>query len=586
LLFLVLKRTTKAFWLSALVAALFAWHPLRVESVAWVAERKDVLSTFFWMLSLWAYVGYVEALKATATVRHKFYALALVSFVLGLLSKPMILTLPCALVLLDYWPLARFQLATSRDWHRLILEKVPFFALAAGSAVMTTIAADKGGALASTRFVRLSTRIETALVGYPSYLGKLLWPTRLSVIYPLASQLPTLEICLAAVLLAAVTIAAVRLRSTRPYILVGWLWFLGILFPVMGLMQAGGQSIADRFTYVPSIGFFILTCWMVNDLTREWNDRPVFLSGLAGVILAACVLQTAHQLKYWRNSGTLFQHALALNPDNFLAHCSYGCYLRDLGQLEPAEAQCRRSLEVAPNYVMGYIYLAGILEMESRSDQAISVLQAGLKVRPDFPDARCELAKLLFARNLYQDAEAELQEGLKLDPDDAQLHLYLGYELARQGNHSGADEQFAAGIRLDPSDPAGHFQWALNLAAQHKMPDAIVHYRAALRLQPDLPNALNNLAWLLSTSPDPNIRDGPEAVLLAKRACILTQTNDPVKIETLATAFASAGDFGQAVKWAQTATTVALAHGQTNIADQSMALQKLFRSHKPYYEYQ
>jgi Tfp pilus assembly protein PilF len=310
------------------------------------------------------------------------------------------------------------------------------------------------------------------------------------------------------------------------------------------------------------------------------------LATLAVVILAACALQARVQVKYWRNSGTLFQHALAIDPDNYIAHCSYGCYLRDQGQLEPARIECQRAVQLAPIYVPAYTYLSGILELEGKEDEALSVLREGLKIRPDFSDARCDLAKLLLEKNLDREAEKELKEGLKFDLDDSQLHLFLGYALARQGKYESAEEQFAEGARLDPENPASHFQWALALAAQHQTAAAIAQYRAALRLQPDFANALNNLAWLLASSSDATFRDGPEAIRLASRACLLTQTNDAVKIQTLANACAAAGDFDQAVVWAQKATEIALAHGQTNVAAQTIELQKLYHARRPFYEYQ
>jgi tetratricopeptide (TPR) repeat protein len=586
LLFLVLKRLTQTFWRSAMVAALFAWHPLRVESVAWVAERKDVLSALFWMLALWAYVRYAEKLKSRIPNSKFYYGLTVLFFALGLMAKPMIITLPCVLLLLDWWPLGRFAPDAPKPYSRVILEKMPLFLLAAGSGILTVIAQNKGGAVATLEFVPLDTRVLNGLVCYLRYVEKLFWPANLSVIYPLVFKLPTLEVVLALVFLAGISAVALSFWKSRPYWLVGWLWFLGVLFPVIGFVQAGGQSMADRFTYLPSIGIFIIVCWAAHDLTRGWRRQRALLMPVAALALAACAMQTNAQVRYWRNSGTLFRHALAIDPDNYIAHSSYGCYLRDLGQLEQARIECQRAVEIAPIYVMGYTFLSSVLEMEGKKEDAMAALRDGLKIRPDFSGARCDLARLLFEKNLYLEAEAELEEGLKFDPTDPGLHLFLGHALAGQGKYEAAEEQFSQGARLDPQDPAIHFQWALTLAAQRKIPGAIAQYRAALQLQPDFANALNNLAWLLAANPDPALRDGAEAVQLASRACALTHTNEAIKIETLANACAEAGRFEDAVAWAQKASEVALAHGQTNVAEQNLELQKLYQSHRPFYEYQ
>jgi tetratricopeptide (TPR) repeat protein len=585
LLFLVLKRMTGAFWRSAMVAALFAWHPLRVESVAWIAERKDELSALFWMLALWAYVRYAESLKSQISKFKLFYALTLLFFALGLMAKPMVVTLPCVLLLLDWWPLGRLGPDAPRPYARLILEKLPFFLLAACSSILTVIAQGRNGAVATLEIVSFHTRLINGLVGYLRYAEKMFWPANLSVIYPLAFKWPVLQIVLALFFLAGLSLAALMFWKSRPYWLVGWLWYVGTIFPVIGFVQVGGQAMADRFSYIPSIGILLIVCWAADDLTRAWRGRRVFLTLAAVAVLAACAARTRAQVNYWRNSGTLFQHALAVDPENYFAHSSYGCYLRDCGQLEQARQECQRAIEINPAYVMGYSFVSSVLALEGRKDEAMQALRDGLKIRPDYSGARCNLAKLLFERKLYGQAESELEEGLKLDPDDAGLHFFLGHALAGQHKDEAAEEQFAQCARLAPDDSAGHFQWALMLAARHKIPEAIAQYREVLRLQPDLADALNNLAWLLAASPDARLRDGAQAVQLASRACALTHTNEAVKIGTLANACAEAGRFAEAAAWAQKASEVALAHGQTNVAEQNLELQKLYRARRAFYEF-
>jgi protein O-mannosyl-transferase len=578
LLFLVLQRLTRTFWRSAMVAALFAWHPIHVESVAWVAERKDVLSAFFWMLTLWAYIRYVEKLRY-------YYGLALVFFALALMAKPMVITLPCLLLLLDWWPLGRFGPDAPNPHEQVFLEKIPFFLLSAGSGFLTMIAQNRGGALKSLELVPVAARVSNAVVCYLCYVGKLFWPANLSVMYPMANNLPSWEIALAVLFLGGISALAIVLRNSRPYGLVGWLWYLGMLLPVIGLVQVGPQSMADRYAYLPSIGIFIIVCWGVHDLTLEWRGRRPILSLVAVWVLALGAMQTTTQAKYWRNSGTLFQHALEINPDDALSRLSYGCYLRDMGRLEPARREFQRAIQIAPTYLPAYRCLSGVLEMEGRPDDAIAALRDCLKIRPDFSEIRCSLAKLLFARDLNQEAKSELEEGLKFDPGDSGLHLFLAGSLVRESKYDAADEQFAQSACLAPNDPMPHFRWALALVARHKNADAIAQYRAALQIQPDFPDALSNLAWLLAASPDAQLRNGAEAVDLAARACALTQGAEATKLGALANACAEAGRFDEAVAWAQKASEIALAHGQTNVAAQNLELKKLYQTHHAFHEY-
>ncbi len=586
ILFLALKRMTHVFWSSAMVAALFAWHPLHVESVAWVAERKDVLSGLFWMLALYSYTRYVEEFNFRGSRIKWFYGLTVLFFALGLMAKPMVVTLPCVLLLLDWWPLGRLKIIGIKSYRRLILEKLPFLLIAAAASFTTVISQNRVGAVATLQFVPLETRIPNALVSYLRYTEKLLMPSKLSVIYPLHFKLPALDIVLAAAFLATISTLAILLWKDRPYWLVGWLWFLGVLAPMIGLIQVGGQSMADRFSYIPSIGIFIIVCWTVDDLTRPWQRRAVPLALLGAVTLAACARQCRVQVGYWQNSGTLFRHALAIDPDNYIAHTSYGLYLCQLGQLQQARLECQRAVEIMPSNVIGYIKLCHVLELQGKADEAMAVLGASLKVRPDFSDARCELATLLLEKGRSPEAQNELQQGLAFDSANPQLHLYLGYALAQQSNFDAAENEFAQAARLAPSDSASHFQWALALAAQHKIAEAIAQYRAALQIQPDFANALNNLAWLLTASGDPRLRDGAQAVDLASRACALTQTNDAIKIETLANACAESGRFNEAVAWTQKGSQVALAHGQTNLGEQMLELQKLYQAHRVFHDYQ
>jgi tetratricopeptide (TPR) repeat protein len=584
LLFVVLKRLTQAFWRSATVAAFFALHPLHVESVAWVAERKDVLSAFFWMLILWTYVRYVEHIRIRSSKSRIFYTMTLLLFALGLMAKPMLITLPFVLLLLDWWPLGRWVAGGDKLNARLILEKLPFFALSAGSGVLTLIAQSRGGAMASLSSVPFETRLWNALVCYLRYVEKLFWPAGLSVIYPLVSKPGAWEIAVSLAFLTGISALAFVLRKSCPYWTAGWLWYIVALLPVIGLIQVGLQSMSDRYVYLPSIGIFIIICWAANDFTKSWKNQRLFLTVAASVGLAACGAGTISQLQYWRNSGTLFQHALALDPNNYVAHSSYGAYLRDQGQLEPARLECQKAVEIAPRYALGYTILSGVLYLEGRKDDAIAALRQCLDLEPALSAPRAELAKLLLAERLYPPARKELEEGLKFHPEDPNLHFLLGHALALEGNQDLAQEQFIQGLRLAPDDAMGHYYFALTVAARHDTAAAIAEYRAALQAKPDFADALNNLAWILAANPEDQFRNGDEAVRLASRACALTQTNEAIKIGTLANACAEAGRFQEALDWARKAGEVALAHGQTNLAARDRDLQQLYETRQVFHE--
>jgi hypothetical protein len=337
LLFLLLKRLTNTVWRSAMVAALFAWHPMHVESVAWIAERKDVLSTLFWLLTIWAYCNYA---KKGGFAR---YFATLLLFIFGLMAKPMVVTLPFVLLLLDWWPLARFQSKTEtalKSRRFIWLEKLPFLLLAVASCVLTIIAQQRGGAISSFARVPMMERLINSSVDYLRYAAKLFWPVDLSVIYPLLGGWEKWELAATAIFIIVISVVAVVFLRTRPYWMVGWLWFLGTLVPVIGLVQVGSQSMADRYTYIPSIGLFILVSWGVYDFTRTRRFHQMGLGVAALAVLAACVLLTEKQLRFWKNSGTLFRHALVVDPNNYLVHTYYGAWLREQHQLEQARLEC------------------------------------------------------------------------------------------------------------------------------------------------------------------------------------------------------------------------------------------------------
>ncbi len=426
--------------------------------------------------------------------------------------------------------------------------------------------------------------MDNALISYTRYIDKLLWPANLSVYYPFVFHWPAWRLLLAIAVLPGVTAGAWRLRRDHPYFLAGWLWFVGTLFPVMGLSQTGLQALADRFTYIPSIGFCMIIVWGGAELAQWWHLRPALRAAGAGAMLLLCAAESRADLGYWCNSGTLFCRALALDPDNYLAHGSYGAFLTDLGLYAQARQECQRAVEIAPYYSVGYKFLGDVLEKQGQTNEAIAALQRGLRIYPQSTDQRVELAKLLLQAGKNDEAEIQARQGLAYEAGSGPLHLCLGYALARRHELDGAEREFALAVRLEPAEALAHYEWARVLALQRKQREAITQYREALKLHPDFPDVLNNLAWMLAASDDPSLRNGPEAVALASRACTLTHTNEALRIGTLANAYAAAGRFDEAVAWAQKARSVALAHGQNGLAEQNLKLQNLYERHQAFVE--
>ena len=350
LLFLLLRSLTGAFWRSAFVAALFAWHPLHVESVAWISERKDVLSGLFFMLTMWAYVRYAKSKIKNSKIRQRrWYGATLLFLALGLLSKPMLVTVPFVLLLLDFWPLNRFQPSVSSLSRALLIEKVPFFCLSAVICLITIFAQKSGGAITSA--VGWPARIENVLVGYLAYLEKLFWPRDLSVLYLRPQTVPAAALMLAVLILSGISIAVLVNLRRRPYLAVGWLWFVGMLLPVSGLVPIGLQLIADRYTYLPSIGLFIMLTWGATDLGAMLFTQPArqFVGAFAAVaVVSACAVLSSQQLTFWQNTETLMGHALRLDPDNYVAHSDLGIYLLRQGQTNEARFHFERARELDP----------------------------------------------------------------------------------------------------------------------------------------------------------------------------------------------------------------------------------------------
>jgi tetratricopeptide (TPR) repeat protein len=553
---------TGAFWRSAMVAALFAWHPLQVDSVAWIAERKNVLSGLFWIVAMGAYVHYA---RRPGVGR---YLLVLLGCALGLMCKPILVVLPCALLLLDFWPLRRspcarlwaargfaedrnsslqFAPATSA---KLILEKVPLFLLGVVSSYITVVAHRELGSTPASEAMPFYHRVGNALVSYARYLGTAIWPEDLCVFYPHPGAWPAGQVAGSAALLLGVTLLVLWKTRRAPYAPVGWFWFLGVLVPYIGLVQAGLQAMADRFAYLPLIGLFVLVVWSAADFTAGWPRRRAVVSVLAGAVLLACGAMTWKQLGYWQNSVTLFTHAVAVTTNNAPAHINLGV----------------------------------ALEKEGRDEEALLHYQEALRIRPTQPQVHNNLGNLLAAMGRADEAIVHYQRALQLRPAVALVHLNFGLTLAGQGKFDEATAHFAEAIRLRPADPEPHFAMAKALLAQDKPEQAIEHLRTALRLDPDHAKSLMQLARLLAANEIVTLRNGAEAVRLAQRANQLTGGQHPVMLDALAMAYAEAGRFEDAARTAQQALYLLDAIEQKDLAAEVRARLQLYQAATPYRE--
>jgi tetratricopeptide (TPR) repeat protein len=510
LLFLVLKLMTGALWRSGLVAALFAVHPLHVESVVWVAERKDVLSTLFWMLTLWAYLGY------TKRPGVKRYLVILLAFALGLMAKPMLVTLPFVLLLLDYWPLKRIELGQSAiglpaasqpstiankpgaQAFRLLLEKTPMFVLAAVSSVVTFIVQKSGGAVGALETYPFKIRMANALLSYVIYLKKMIWPQNLAVFYPHPGQsLPMWQAAGAGLLLVVVSIAVIRAGRRYPYLPVGWLWYVGTLVPVIGLVQVGDQAMADRYTYVSLIGLFIVVAWGVPDVARSWRYGKSALALATGSLLVALMVSTSLQLKHWKNSLTLFDHALRVTENNYLAHLNFGAALADQERTEEAITHYHRSLQIAPNYAKAYNNLGLALAQQGKNDEATAHYLKALQLNPDYARAHNNLGVVLTRTGEFEKAIAHYYEALTLEPDWVEVYNNLANAFLTQGKFDQAIFYYSEILRLKPNYAEAHNNMAITLASRGRFLEASVHYSEALRLKPSSAEINNNLAVAL-----------------------------------------------------------------------------------------
>jgi tetratricopeptide (TPR) repeat protein len=537
LLFLLLARFTGAVWRSAFVAALFAVHPLHVESVAWISERKDVLCTLFWLGSTWAYARW-----ATGSSRWA-YGLTTLLMALGLMAKPMVVTLPFALLLFDVWPLQRLDLRDRLDVRAigsLVREKLPLFALSAAASAVTWLAQER----MSWEKLPLVPRLENAAVSYVRYLGKAVWPADLSIYYPHPFGWPAWQVLGSVALLAVMTIAALLVRRRAPYVIAGWLFFLGVLVPTVGIVQVGAQSMADRYTYIPLIGIFWIVAWGALDLLQRLRFAPVVLGIGAGVVLVGLGVEAHGYVSRWRDSISIAEHALRTTPENYMAHLILGRAFLKRDDLDRAEHHLAKAARRRPGWAGPLLALGELYEQ------------------------RDDLVR----------AEQAYRAGLERSPGHTRGWNRLGRTLAKQGRLEAAHEVFERTTREHPGDAEAYESLGIVAEMRGDVWTAVTYYRLALARQPDFRHARRRLGWILATSPETGLGEAEEAIEHLERACEQTEWRDPEDLDGLAAAYAKAGRFAEAVRTAERASAAARETGRAQRARVSEERGALYRS--------
>lgn len=461
LLFFVFKRMTGRLWESAFIAALFGIHPIQVEPVAWVTERKDVLSGLFWMLTLGAYSLYAER----AGIRR--YLAFLLCFILGLMAKPMLVTIPFVLVLLDYWPLGRFVRRPSRGKSVvlfLILEKIPLFLLAVSSGAATYMGAESAGAVLTSNTLPIDFRIGNAVLSYVSYIGKMIWPSRLAYFYPLpVDGLSLWQVTISLLLLISITILSLLAARRLPFLIVGWLWYLGTLLPVVGFIQVGLQSMADRFAYLPLTGLYIMVAWGFPLILPKWRNRKAVLSLISCIVLSALSICTWFQLRHWKNSITLFEHALKVTPYNYVAHFHMANALVRQGSAKEAIFHYGEAITIKPDYVEVYHNLGALLAQQGEIDEAVKQFHTALRFNPNDAHAYYNLGNIFASRGELEKAELNYRSALQINVSDPRTHNNLGLVLMQQNKFEEALYHFSEALKINPEDQkAAHNMRAVN----------------------------------------------------------------------------------------------------------------------------
>ena len=505
LLFLLFRAMTGAVWRSAFVAALFAVHPINVESVAWIAERKNVLSTFFWFLTMILYVWYAKS------PNWKRYLLVFISFAWGLMSKPMLVTLPFALLLLDYWPLGRAkikyqhadQAAKTIDVKKreekilfLVLEKVPLFILSAISSYITIFAQKNAEAMVNLQSFPLFYRLGNAVISYGLYIKKMFWPFDLAVFYPLNYHMSLWHVILSVLLLIVITtFASVKFRRS-PYLIVGWLWFLGTLVPVIGLVQVGDQAMADRYAYVAFIGLFIMLTWGASDILRKYLSSGIILAIALSVIISMTIV--AHgQVKYWQDTFTLFSRALAVTKNNAVAHSNVAGELLVQNKVDEAMVHCEKALLLTPNDYNTLVRVARAYSVRSEQDKAVDALRRAIQVRPEYVRAYDDLYFLMMQTGKTKEALEVYRKAVETVKDNPDIYYHFGTALARQAHYDESIIQYKRALQLRPYDADVINNYGMVLMFSGKNDEAINLFKKTIKINPDHANAHYQLSIIM-----------------------------------------------------------------------------------------
>jgi tetratricopeptide (TPR) repeat protein len=594
LLFWILTKITGAIWPSAFVAAVFAVHPLHVESVAWVSERKDVLSGLFWMLTMLAYARYAER----PNLRR--YVFVLLAYAMGLISKPMVVTLPFVLLLLDYWPLNRLagfgndiatavkkQQTTQVNYpkatlQRLIVEKVPLFVLSAFSCAMTLIAQQSGGSVATLEQIPIDYRIANAFISYTKYIGKMIWPSRLAVNYPYPHNLSKATVIVCTLLFIFLSVLSIYICRRKKYVAAGWLWYVGTLVPVIGLVQVGVQAMADRYMYMPMLGLLIIAAWSVKDLVNNRPHRRFIASVLVTTILSSSIILSRIQVKHWQNSLTLWEQALKVTKNNYIAENNYASALSEQGRFIEAERHSRNAIQINPKYFNALLGLGDTLLKQKKFNEAIACFNDLLKQNEKSVEVHYDLGVALSTQKKYEEAIKHFAKVLEIDPNYPDARSKMEITLIIAGRPDEAIAYFNEILRTSKDPAEEHTKLGVVYTQAGKYELAIQSFTKAVELKPNSSIALNNLAWAMATTSDVSVQDANKAINLAERACELTGHKDPGSLDTLAAAYAAAGRFEDAVKTAQKAIDAAKAQGQNALASEIEKRLELYRAGKRY----
>jgi tetratricopeptide (TPR) repeat protein len=632
LLFWILKKASGLVWQSAFVAALFAVHPLNVESVAWVAERKNVLSGLFWMITIVAYISYAQH---PSIVR---WLAVLLFYALATLSKPIVVTLPFVLLLLDYWPLERFPCNSHDDGQQLlknnlpmspafqkasaghlIFEKVPLLFLSAILSVITLFYQKSTLAMEILKNLPFQQRLANVFLSYISYILKTAYPARLAVLYPHPQMdLFNWQPIGAILILIIISVGLLYLLRRQRYLTVGWLWYLGTLVPVIGLVQVGPQGMADRYTYLSTIGIFIAVSWGAAELMNRWRYYRIGFGFLAAVVLLVFSLCTRTQLRHWKNSIALYEHAIAVTSNNFIIHYNLGTELAKQERLDEAiqhfhkaiqlypsfsEAhysiglaqfkkrnfdlaaqEFRKTIELYPDYTEAIYGLGLVFEKEGRLNEAVKQWEKVLEKKPDFADAHYNIAVVMTQQGHLSSAIEHFKKVIQIDPGRANVHNNLGAVFYKSGRLDEAIEAFKKAVLLEPTYAEAHSNLAEALYQRGRVAEAINCWTESLQFDPNSPGVLRNLAWVKATHRNPVFRDPSKSVELAGRACEITNYQRPLFLDTLAAAYAASGKFAEAVQIAERAIDLAENAKQQKLANDIYIRLELYKVNKQYYE--